>query len=146
MTQMAIEIKDKTIEITIEDELIHILDFRFFHKRLKKLKAIEDIKLLNAAIDQRWKEASWNYSIWILSKRGLFAKELKEKLKKRYIPDAHIDATIEKAKQYGFIDDDRELEIKLKSQIARGKGKRKIVYELFFKSGIDQELIERKAI
>ena len=65
----------------------------------------------------------WNSSLGILARREHSARELQEKLLKRYPEEkAAIDEVLLKLQEMGLQDDRRFAELWLRSQVARGRG------------------------
>ena len=139
MEQIEFIYRGNAIEVLKDGDLLYKLHKSWFQKRIKTLKNSKNLEETIAEIE---KSASWNFTLWILGKRSYFCKEIKEKLKQRFVRQEHIDEIIEKAKSYGYLDDKRELCSAIELQFSKGRGVRRILLELGRKSGLPKHQIE----
>ena len=139
MEQIEFVYRGNAIEVLKDGQLAFKLHRTWFQKRIKILKNSKDLKQTISEIE---KSVSWNFTLWILGKRSYFTKEIRDKLKQRFVRQEYIDDVIEKAKSYGYLDDEREIEHAIKVQFSKGRGARRIVLELARKSGLQQAEIE----
>lgn len=139
MEQIEFVYRGNAIEVLKDGQLVFQLHKPWFQKRINILKNSKNLEQTIAEIE---KSVSWNFTLWILGKRSYFTKEIRDKLQARFVRQEFIDGVIEKAKSYGYLDDERELEHAIKMQFSKGRGARRIVLELGRKSGLPKNKIE----
>lgn len=91
-------------------------------------------------------KTGWNYALKALSRRALFCEQLREKLEKRLLSEEAIDAVLEKVKRYGFVNDEELLRAYVTSAFTRGRGPRRVLYDLMRKSKLSKEIIEKEIL
>ena len=86
-------------------------------------------------------ERSWNYVLWLLSRRAYTVKQLRDKLgNKEALPD-DIDRVIEKLIERKFVDDEAYADMYVRSR-QRNKGPIKLRQELFHK-GVAEDIVDK---
>lgn len=88
----------------------------------------------------------WNYALKVLSRRALFCSQLREKLEKRFLSEEAIDAVLEKVKRYGFVNDEELLRASVTSAFTRGRGPKRVLYDLMRKSKLPKEMINKEIV
>jgi len=88
--------------------------------------------------------SGWNYALKVLSRRALFCEQLREKLEKRFLSQEAIDAVIAKVKHYGFVNDGELLRASVTSAFTKGRGPKRVLYDLMRKSKLPKEVIEKE--
>ncbi len=84
----------------------------------------------------------WTYALRALTARAHFSAQLEEKLARRGASSKEIDAVIKKASYYGYINDEELLEAHVISALAKGRGPRRVQYDLMRKSRLPKDMIE----
>jgi regulatory protein len=86
-------------------------------------------------------ERSWNYVVWLLSRKAYTTHQLKERLLKKKANPQVIEQIIAKLEEMRFVDDTRFAEQFISSR-QRSKGKLKIKQELFQK-GLSEAIVNQ---
>lgn len=109
-----------------------------------KLKTGEDIshENLERLKIENGDFASFDRALTLLEKGMKTEKGVKEYLKQKGYPDECIERSIEKLKEYGYLNDELFAESYIKTY-SNLKGSKKIKYELINK-GVDKQIIEEK--
>ncbi len=141
MDQVEYIIKKRAIELHRNGECFRKLDLWFFKKHLALLKKTAD---LEQSIDEIERAAAWNYLLRALGRKAYFCKEIKAKMFQRHVSEANAEYVIAKAKQYAYLDDEREIENGIRFGLARGKGPYRLVLELAHRSGLARDDLENR--
>lgn len=86
-------------------------------------------------------QRAFNYCTWSLGQAPKTEHQLRQKMKEKNCPNDIMDATIEKLKNYGFINDKMFAQVFVNSKINSGMGNRRIKQELSRK-GISNEMAD----
>ena len=131
-------VKERVIEVWDDGHLWRTLDKVFFRRNLKKLQASKQLEDDLLEIEQ---EAAWKYVLQLLSRRGYFSHEIRQKLALRHVQASVIQQAIEKAEHYDYLNDQRELDHAI--QCRQGKGPRRLLMDLKRRSGMDENMLEQ---
>ncbi len=130
---MELEVRDEAIYI--DDTLWREIYKPFYVKHLKKIKRCRSIERLEEVINELEMKAAKRYSYKLLSIRGMFIKELSNKLYERKVSFKTINQIIEELGHLGYLDDQREISLYLERAARKGLGPQKIRCKLYQRLG-----------
>ena len=86
-------------------------------------------------------ERSWNYVLWLLSRKAYTKKQLRDKLVRRAAEAEVIERVLDKLEERRFVDDETYADMYVRSRQKR-KGRVALRRELFHK-GVSEEIVDK---
>jgi regulatory protein len=85
-------------------------------------------------------ERAWDYALWLLGRRAMSAAEVRERLRRRSLPEPDADAVVAKLQRLGLLDDRAFAEGYVRGR-ARERGRLALRRDLHRK-GVGEDVVE----